>query len=99
MRVESGTIGNPGLEEKIRALTEEGGMPYEQAVMLAALARLNICSEEGKTLLQGLSKGRLRLPDEPASRWLAEIASWLYGPAGPKVQVTKRRKSMHADNV
>ncbi|MFD2331656.1 beta-ketoacyl synthase N-terminal-like domain-containing protein [Cohnella sp. GCM10020058] len=91
--------GNPDLAEQIRILTEQARIPYEQAVLLASLARLASCSPEGAALLQGVSAGKLRVKDDPAGQWLAAFAGWLYGQAGPKVQVTKRRKNTHADNA
>lgn len=91
--------GDPALAEQIRLLTEQGRVPYEQAVLLASLARLAACSEEAAALLQGLSAGKLRVQDDPAGQWLAAFAGWLYGQAGPQVQVTKRRKNKHADNA
>ncbi|MFC3800493.1 beta-ketoacyl synthase N-terminal-like domain-containing protein [Cohnella sp. GCM10012308] len=89
--------GNPALAEQIRVLTEEARVPYEQAVLLASLARLASCSAEGAALLQGVSAGKLRVKDDPAGQWLAAFAGWLYGQSGPKVQVTKRRKNTHAN--
>ncbi|MDI4646342.1 beta-ketoacyl synthase N-terminal-like domain-containing protein [Cohnella hashimotonis] len=91
--------GDPALIEQIRLLTELAHVPYEQAVLLASLARLSACSDEAAALLQGVSAGKLRVRDDPAGQWLASIAGWLYGQAGPKVQVTKRRKNTHADNA
>lgn len=90
--------GDPDFAEEIHGLTEALKIPTEQAVLLAALRREDGCTSETAAILQGLSDGRLRLPDDPNGRWLADIVRWLYGPAGPKVHVTKRRKQTHVDN-
>ncbi|MWC29610.1 beta-ketoacyl synthase N-terminal-like domain-containing protein [Paenibacillus sp. MMS18-CY102] len=95
----AGGTGNPQLAEAIDILVVQSGLPYEQAVLLASLARLEGCSDEGAALLQGLSTGKLRVGSGPAGQWLAKFASWLYGQAGPKVQVTKRRSNTHANNA
>ncbi|EFM09426.1 Beta-hydroxyacyl-(acyl-carrier-protein) dehydratase FabA/FabZ [Paenibacillus curdlanolyticus YK9] len=91
--------GNPELAEAISALMGQSGLPYEQAVLLASLARLGKRSDEGSAVLNGLSAGKLRVGSGPDGQWLAKFASWLYGEAGPKVQVTKRRNNTHADHA
>ncbi|MFD0673404.1 beta-ketoacyl synthase N-terminal-like domain-containing protein [Cohnella sp. GCM10027633] len=91
--------GNPELTERIQVLTEQARVPYEQAVLLASLARLEARGDDSAAVLQGVSAGKLRVQDDPAGRWLAAFAGWLYGEEGPKAQATKRRKSTHADNA
>lgn len=71
--------------EKYRA---ELGAPEPQAVVLAAMARLEHPLPEAEALLRVQAGKELDADDSPDGQWLEKIARWLYHPQSWKTEAT-----------
>jgi hypothetical protein len=75
------------LAEAARAWSQRTGASAEHAMLLAALQSSPVASSGMARLLEATSSWRLVLSDTPAERWLAQLASRLFGPRGPAIEL------------
>src|SRR5690606_22206825 len=83
---EAPNVPDAAFAARVTQLMEQG-LGEVSAVMLAGLENVADRTDESEALLEGLREGTLRCPDTETGHWLASIARWVFGEAGPKVKV------------
>lgn len=75
---------DPDFAAAVAQWQQQSGSAEAQAVILQALLRAPaLVTDCAQRLAEGVRRGRLRLPAGAVGVWLAQLASWLYGPASP----------------
>ena len=77
--------GNPEFAAEVAVWARRTGASQEHSTLFRTLQRLDQPGSEIQRLLQGAAAGRLETGDSPTDRWLAELATRLFGESGPVV--------------
>jgi 3-oxoacyl-(acyl-carrier-protein) synthase/3-hydroxymyristoyl/3-hydroxydecanoyl-(acyl carrier protein) dehydratase/1-acyl-sn-glycerol-3-phosphate acyltransferase len=78
--------GDSTFAARVRDRVQRTGADEVHAVLLETLHEVGSPSDEVLRLLSGDRAGRLVVDDTPADRWLATLASALYGPRGAQIE-------------
>jgi len=76
---------DPEFAARVDRRIADSGASAEHAMLLQMLLERHEVGSETRALLDGAASGQLRVADDPKGRWLAELASRLYGPRGAQI--------------
>lgn len=79
------SAGDPAFEARVKEWAERAGVHPQFATLLMALSELDRPSEGTRRILDAMGSGVLEVDDSPVDQWLANLATHLFGPNGPRV--------------
>jgi 1-acyl-sn-glycerol-3-phosphate acyltransferase len=78
---------DPSFAAAVSDWMARSGAGEPEAVLLTTWLSLDPLGPEALALADGIRTGAVALPDDDRGRWLHELATWLYGPRGPRVSL------------
>ncbi len=79
--------GDPDFEKEVDDWVAKTGADDAHAVIYKTVEKLENPGGDAARLIEAGRTGRLAVADDPADRWLAELARRLFGERGPKIEL------------